>query len=268
MKQDSHSAHSWSTEVKEHAVTLWQRIRRTELTILMAAALVVGGVWLFVELADEVLEGSTATIDERLLLALRNPANLADPLGPPWVEETMRDFTALGGGAILFLLTASVVIYLIILRRWRAALLIGLAVIGGAILSQLLKGAFSRPRPDLVPHGSYVYFASFPSGHSMLSAATYLTLGALLARLQKRRRLKVYVLFLAVMVTVLVGISRVYLGVHWPTDVLGGWTAGAVWAALCGLLMWWLQRKGEVETTVAESNDVVTEENDKLDHLA
>lgn len=264
MNKDSHFSRFGSTTLQEHAVTLWQRIRRTELTILMAVALLVGGVWLFVELADEVLEGSTVTLDEQLLLALRNPGDLTDPLGPPWVEETMRDFTALGGGAILFLLTTGVVIYVIILRRWRTALLIGLAVIGGALLSQLLKGLFSRPRPDLVPHGSYVYFTSFPSGHSMLSATTYLTLGALLARLQKRRRLKIYVLLLAVMVTVLVGISRVYLGVHWPTDVLGGWTAGAVWAALCGLLMWWLQRKGEVETTVAETDEAVTGKNDEL----
>ncbi len=224
----------------------------------MAVVLVVGGAWLFVELADEVIEGSTATIDERLLLALREPTDLTDPLGPPWVEETVRDFTALGGAAVLFLLTASVVGYWVIQRKYRAALLLVLAVIGGLVLSQFLKSTFGRPRPDLVPHGSYVYFASFPSGHSMLAASTYLTLGALVARLQARRRLKVYTLSLAVLITGLVGISRIYLGVHWPTDVLAGWTAGAAWAAFCGLIMWWLQHKGEVETTV-EATDKVTE---------
>jgi undecaprenyl-diphosphatase len=251
-------------DLKQHAAGLWRRIRRTELTILFAIALVIGGTWLFVQLADEVVEGETATLDERLLLAFRNPADRSDPIGPPWVEESMRDFTALGGAGVLFLLTASVIVYLVIQRRLRAALLIGLAVIGGMVLSQLLKSAFDRPRPDLVPHGSYVYFASFPSGHSMLSAATYLTLGALLARLQKKRRLKLYVLLLAAAVTVLVGISRVYLGVHWPTDVLAGWAAGAVWAALCGLTMWWLQSKGEVETSGAENNEVSLGENDEL----
>lgn len=248
----------WSTKIKPTTDSVWQRIRRTELTILMAVVLVVGGAWLFVELADEVIEGSTATIDERLLLALREPTDLTDPLGPPWVEETVRDFTALGGAAVLFLLTASVVGYWVIQRKYRAALLLVLAVIGGLVLSQFLKSTFGRPRPDLVPHGSYVYFASFPSGHSMLAASTYLTLGALVARLQARRRLKVYTLSLAVLITGLVGISRIYLGVHWPTDVLAGWTAGAAWAAFCGLIMWWLQHKGEVETTV-EATDKVTE---------
>lgn len=257
-------SHFWSLEIQQRLYELWQRIKRTELLILMAVALVVGGTWLFVQLTDEVLEGETAIIDEWLLLALRNPADRSDPLGPPWVEETMRDFTAFGGGGILFGLTASVIIYLVIQHKLRAALLVGLAVVGGMVLSQLLKSLFDRPRPDLVSHGSYVYFASFPSGHSMLSAATYLTLGALLARLQKRRRLKLYILALAATITVLVGISRVYLGVHWPTDVLAGWAAGAVWAAFCGLVMWWLQHKGEVETTVAEPSETPAEEEQAL----
>lgn len=266
MKKESQLLRTWPTVIVQRSTSLWHRIRQTELLILVAAALVVGGVWLFVELADEVLEGATARVDESLLLALRNPADPTDPLGPPWVEETMRDFTALGGAGILLLLTVGVVGYLIIQRKFRAALLIALAVLGGALWSQLLKSSFERPRPELVPHGSYVYFTSFPSGHSMLSAATYLTLGALLARLQKRRRLKLYVLLIAVIITILVGISRIYLGVHWPTDVLAGWTAGAVWAALCGLLMWWLQHKGEVETTVEENSPVVMEENNEHTH--
>ena len=224
--------------------------------ILIAIALIVGGVWLFIELAGEVSEGDTVTLDERLLLSLRNPANLADPIGPPWLEETMRDFTALGGSGVLTLLTVSVIGYLVIQRRFRAALLVALAVVGGMVLSQLLKSIFGRPRPDLVPYGSYVYFASFPSGHSMLSAATYLTLGALLARLQKRRRLKIYILFLAVTITFLVGVSRIYLGVHWPTDVLAGWTAGAVWAVLCMLVLHWLQHHGKVEVANEDSPEM------------
>lgn len=247
----------WPREIRQRTDSLWQRLRQTELLILVAIALIVGGVWLFIELADEVAEGATTTLDERLLLSLRNPADLADPIGPSWVEEMMRDFTALGGSGILFLLTVSVIGYLVIKRRFRAALLLGLAVGGGMILSQLLKSLFSRPRPELVPYGSYVYFASFPSGHSMLSAATYLTLGALLARLQKSRRLQIYILLLAVTITFLVGISRVYLGVHWPTDVLAGWTAGAVWAVLCALTMHWLQQRGQVEATVEPTAEKV-----------
>ncbi len=119
-------------------------------------------------------------------------------------------------------------------------------------MSTLLKQLFSRPRPDLVPHESFVYTASFPSGHSMMAAVTYLTLGALLARVQPRRQVKAYLLVLAALVTLLVGISRVYLGVHWPTDVLAGWAAGAIWALLSWLVARWLQRRGQVEPDADE----------------
>lgn len=233
--------------VWQQAYRLWSRVGRYELMILIPLLLIVGGIWLFVELADEVVEGSTARIDQTILLSLRTPGDVNDPLGPPWLEETMRDLTALGGGGVLILLTGSIIIYLVLQHKERTALLIVLAVVGGLVLSQLLKSGFGRPRPDLVPHGSIVYTASFPSGHSMLAAATYLTLGALVARLQTLRRLKLFSLMLAVLITLLVGVSRVYLGVHWPTDVLAGWTAGAVWAVLCWFVMWWLQQRGQVE---------------------
>jgi undecaprenyl-diphosphatase len=115
------------------------------------------------------------------------------------------------------------------------------------LLSTLLKMGFDRPRPDLVPHGALVYTASFPSGHATLSAVVYLTLGALLARVQPRLVLKLYLLGLAILLTVMVGVSRVYLGVHWPTDVLAGWAVGAAWALLCWATALWLQRRGRVE---------------------
>jgi len=228
---------------------------RYELTILIAIGVITAGAWGFIVLAEEVLEGDTHAIDERLLMALRNnPADLGDPIGPPWFEEMMRDFTALGGFGILTILTMSVLGYLLLQRKQNGALLVFAAVIGGMVLSLLLKEGFSRPRPDLVPHGSIVLTTSFPSGHSMLSAATYLTLGALLARFQAKTWLKMYVLVIAIVLTALVGVSRVYLGVHWPTDVLAGWTAGAVWAALCWLAARWLQQRGAVE----EEEDVET----------
>jgi undecaprenyl-diphosphatase len=225
-----------------------------ELTVLVLLALAAAGLWAFVAIADEVVEGETISFDRALLVALRNPSDLSDPIGPPWVEELFRDFTALGGVGVLAFLTFAVIGFLLLERRKRAALLILAAVGGGLLLSTLLKEVFSRPRPDLVPHGSYVYTASFPSGHSMMSAATYLTLGALLARVQPRRRLKIYILCVAILLTLVVGFSRVYLGVHWPTDVLAGWSVGAVWALLCWLVARWMQRRGQLEQAAGEAD--------------
>jgi undecaprenyl-diphosphatase len=133
-------------------------------------------------------------------------------------------------------------------RRRGAALLVSASVGGGMIVSTLLKFGFERPRPDLVPHATQVYTASFPSGHAMLSAVVFLTLGALLARVHKPRRVKLFFLSLAVVLTMLVGCSRVYLGVHWPSDVLAGWCVGAAWAGLCWYAALLLQRKGKVES--------------------
>lgn len=220
---------------------------RRELLVLILLALLAGGTWGFIELADEVLEGETETVDERLLLALRNPADLADPIGPHWVEEVGRDITALGGIAVLSLLALAVLGYLLLEHKWRTSIFMTIAVVGGMLLSTALKAGFDRPRPDLVSHGSYVYTASFPSGHSMMAAVTYLTLAALLASVQKRKRAKLYLLTVAVLLTVGVGVSRVYMGVHWPTDVLAGWTAGAVWALLCWTVAQWLQQRGQIE---------------------
>ncbi len=227
---------------------LVEQIGLAEWPILFASLTAAGALWGFVELADEVIEGSTNALDRMLLLAMRSKADPAKLLGPEWVGEMMRDFTALGGVGVLTLLTAGAVGYLLLTDKWRAALAVSLAVVGGILLSTLIKMGFDRPRPDVVSHGSYVYTASFPSGHSMMAAVVYLTLGALLARVRPRKRVKAYILSCAVVLTVLVGISRVYLGVHWPTDVLAGWAVGAAWALLCWLVTLWLQARGKVES--------------------
>lgn len=219
----------------------WRRYAALhEFRILLVLGVVLVGIWGFVELAEMVTEGETRTLDTALLLALRNPLDPSHPLGPVWMGEIMRDITALGGTAVLALLSLSVVGYLALLRRYGLVLLVIVSVGGAMLLNFVLKMGFDRPRPDLVPHLTEVYQASFPSGHSMSSAATYLTLGAMLARVQPRLRLKVYFLALAIVVMLMVGFSRVYLGVHWPSDVLGGWAAGALWALLCWLAAWWL----------------------------
>jgi undecaprenyl-diphosphatase len=235
------------------------RIRRSverEFALLASLAVAAVAIWTFAELADDALEGDTRAFDRWLLLALRNPADPADPLGAVWFEEMMRDITALGSTVVLTFLTFASAGFLWLAGRPRAALLVIAAIGGGFALAYGFKAAFERPRPDLVAHAAQVMTASFPSGHATLSAVTYLTLGALLARVQPGRSLKLYLIGLAVLVTVAVGLSRVYLGVHWPTDVLAGWALGAAWALVCWSLALWLQRRGRIRS----DTDTGTEE--------
>ncbi|MFC7737478.1 phosphatase PAP2 family protein [Roseomonas sp. GCM10028921] len=219
-----------------------------DLTRIAAFLLPAAAVLAFAGLAGEVLEGETAGFDRAVLLALRNPADPADPIGPRWLEEVARDITGLGSHVILGGLTLGVAGYLALVRKRAAAMLVLGSIGGGMAISALVKTVIGRPRPDLVPHAVEVYTASFPSGHAMLSAVTYLTLGAIIAQVEAGWRTRSYVLFLAVAITLLVGASRVYLGVHWPTDVLAGWCLGAAWALLCWLLALTLQQRGKVET--------------------
>ena len=147
------------------------------------------GAFAFIAIADEALEGDTHAFDESILKALREPGDASNPIGPAWLADMMADLTALGGIAVLTLLVVGVVFYLLSVGKRGTALLVGGAVGSGAILSSLLKLGFDRPRPDLVAHLSHAYSSSFPSGHAMLSAVTYLTLGVLLA-VTAHRRLK------------------------------------------------------------------------------
>ncbi len=202
------------------------------------------GVFAFIGIAEEVLEGDTLRFDRWLLLALRAPGDPGDPLGPAGVEEMFRDFTALGGVGVLSLLTLASFGYLWLQGLRRVALFLLLAIAGGLLLSLALKSGFERPRPELVSHGAMVYTSSFPSGHSMLSAVVYLTGGALLAMVHSARRVRIYLIGCSVLATLLVGVSRVYLGVHWPSDVLAGWAAGAAWAAACWLAAQWFRERG------------------------
>ena len=222
-------------------------VRNQDLLVLVLMLAVVLGLWAFFELADEVTEGTTRGLDESVILALRQPGNPADPLGPPWVEEAVRDLTALGGVTVLTLITAAVAGFVALRRQFHALGLLLAALGGGVLLNVFLKGWFARPRPELVPHLLRVDSASFPSGHSLLSAVVYLTLGALLARLVEPLKLKIYVICVGLLLAVLVGLSRVYLGVHYPTDVLAGWTVGILWAVICWLVARALQGRGRVE---------------------
>jgi len=221
-----------------------------EKTVLVALACIVAGVWGFALLADEVLEGGTQAFDQRLLLAFRHSDTLT-PIGALSIQEAARDITALGGVAVLTLITVIATGFLALDGKRHMAFFVLGSVVGGQAIGTILKDLFQRPRPDLVPFSAYASGASFPSGHTLMSAVTYLTLGALLARSQERKRVKAYLLLVAIFLTFAVGVTRVYLGVHWPTDVLAGWTAGSVWALIC----WLTARKLQLRRTLERESD-------------
>lgn len=210
----------------------WKRIASFEFSTLLTLALIIGAVWILAELTDEVVEGSTHAFDRSVILSLRASEDLSDPVGPEWLEEMARDATALGGVLVAVLATAGVAVFLLMRGRKFPALFLVTSVALGLTISTIYKMVIDRPRPDLVPHGSIVHSASFPSGHSMMSAMIFFTIAAILMRAEPSKRVKTYLLLLAMALCVLVGVSRVYLGVHWPTDVLAGWTAGIGWAVV------------------------------------
>ncbi|MEZ0279545.1 phosphatase PAP2 family protein [Methyloceanibacter sp.] len=222
------------------------RFYRPEIWTLVAIFAIAGLVLAFGHIAEEALEGDATKFDQTILLFFRNAGDIGDPIGPPWMEEAARDVTALGSYAVLSIVTCAVVVYLFMAGQRTAALWLLGAVVSGVLLSNLLKLTFERPRPDLVPHAVRVFTSGFPSGHATLSAITYLTLGALLASLHSSIRFKAYFLGLAISLTLAVGISRIYLGVHYPTDVLAGWCIGAAWAAFCWTVFRELQRHGQI----------------------
>ncbi len=228
---------------------------RPDSRILVTFLAVAIGLFGFSKLASEVAEGDTFAMDKAVVTGLRTVADPAIPIGPHWLERWMIDFTALGGAPVLTLITVVVVGLLMALRKFRMAGFVALAVSGGAILSVAIKAVFNRARPEIVPHLVEVSSASFPSGHAMNSAIVYLTLAVLLARSQESRRVQVFLIGVAIALALLIGTTRVYLGVHWPSDVLAGWSVGAVYAAGCSLLAKRLQREHSIERAHETSED-------------
>jgi undecaprenyl-diphosphatase len=209
------------------------------------------GTWAFLALAHEVRTEATQELDERVMRATRRADDPSVPIGPAWVQDIARDVTALGGYSVLILLVAMVAGFLQLHgKRGETRFLVGSAI-SGYLVGIGLKAYFVRPRPTVVPQLELAYQTSFPSGHSMMSAIIYLTLGALLTQFAGNLpRLRIYFLLCALLLTGIVGISRVYLGVHYPTDVLAGWIAGLVWANLCALVAARLQRRGMIEESI------------------
>lgn len=205
---------------------------KRETALLTALLLVALALWGFLHIAEEMGEGDTRGFDMALLMAMRT-GDTHDPIGPAWLEWAARDLSALGGFTVLTLLTVFSSGFLLIAKKYGDALVLIVAVVGATALSEGLKLGYARPRPDLVAHSVETLGASFPSGHATLSATAYLTIGALLAHAQEKRRVKSYIHVTAIFLALLIGVSRVYLGVHWPTDVLAGWCLGAAWSILC-----------------------------------
>ncbi|MCV0395795.1 MAG: phosphatase PAP2 family protein [Rhizobiaceae bacterium] len=216
-------------------------LSRLDPATIVAVTVAALGLWGFAELLDEVSEGESGGFDEWLLLALRQPGDTSQPIGPWWLEIAMNDLTALGSFAVIALMTGGVAGFLVVRDRFGAAVLLVVSVASGAILSSLLKVGIDRPRPDIVAQLADVHTLSFPSGHAMVSAVAYLTIGAVLASFVEDRRTQLYIVSAAVTGVVIIGSTRVYLGVHWPTDVLAGWCIGAAWAMACWLVARLLQ---------------------------
>ena len=211
----------------------WTRLERHELVWLVVGLGVCALLLAFVTLAGKVMGGNTQAFDDRILLALRDPSDLSRPIGPEWMESSVLDLTALGGPTFLWMMVAAVAGFLVLQTRYRTAIVILVTSASGELLNSAMKHLFNRPRPAIVPHLRAVYSTSFPSGHAMESAIVYLTLGAILMRASDTVPTKIYILGIAVLLTALAGGSRVYLGVHYPTDVLAGWIVGFLWATIC-----------------------------------
>jgi undecaprenyl-diphosphatase len=222
------------------------RLGKHEIGAIAAVFVATALLLLFGAIADEVVEGDTHQLDRAVIMSFRTAGNPSDLIGPDWFEEMVRDVTALGSYAFVIIIVSAAIGYLLLMRKYGLALLLLAAEAGGMLFSTLLKELFDRPRPDL-EHAARVFTASFPSGHATLSAVTFLTLGALLTRVTAERKSKLYFMATAIVLTLMVGFSRLYLGVHYPSDILAGWCIGSAWAVLCWGGALWLQRRGDVE---------------------
>lgn len=206
-------------------------------TPLVMVGLFATGLYAFLAIADEVSENEIAAIDSHLLLMLRAPEDVSRPLGPPWLRETMTEITSLGGYPVLIILVGVVVGFLLVSKKYGPALFAFLSIVSGTALGHVLKLIYDRPRPEIVDHLVATHTASFPSGHATMSAVVYLTLASLIVRFVEDTVVRVYVIGIAVLLTVAIGISRIYLGVHWPSDVAAGWALGVAWASLSSLVV-------------------------------
>jgi undecaprenyl-diphosphatase len=231
---------TWTTRPRAALSAILAYVR-SEAAWLGAFALIAGAVLSFVGIAEEMTEGDVRAFDMAVLNVLQPEPG--KPIGPGWFHYAAQDFTSLGSVSVLATISLVVIGFLLIRRRWLEAGLLALAAGGGLLISQVLKGVFGRERPPDIYRTVDAINTSFPSGHALLSAVIYLSLGALLARSTKHKTIRAYIIVVAILVALMVGFTRIYLGVHWASDVLAGWCAGAAWASACWLLDRWLAHR-------------------------
>lgn len=200
----------------------------------VALGALAGAVLVVTLLGATIARGHQFAFDRAIMLALRTPGDLATPVGPAWLKQVMIDVTALGGETVLTLVVVIAVGYLLAARHLLTAALVFGGTVSGSIAAKLGKGFVGRERPALVDHLVEVSSASFPSGHATNSAIIYLTIALTVMQIVPSRAARSFLFAATIAVVLTIGASRVYLGVHWPSDVLAGWSAGALWA-----LAWW-----------------------------
>ncbi|MDQ2890961.1 MAG: phosphatase PAP2 family protein [Gemmatimonadota bacterium] len=208
-------------------------IKKTNsLTAALGFVLIIGFVaaaitgWVFTELAETVQSGATLGFDDTVLrwMAAHQSA---------LATTAALELTALGTGTVVVMMTVVTGMFLALTGQRRPAILLVAATIGGLALNLVLKLHYHRPRPHIIPWATDVVSSSFPSGHAMNSVIVYGTIAYLAARLSTTRWLRAVTQLMAVIVVIGICASRVYLGVHYPSDVLGGAIVGAAWAVLC-----------------------------------
>lgn len=212
------------------------RIRKyypSEISFLFVILAMAISLYIFFEIADAVSEGEVSSLDSKILFLFRESADASKPIGPERLQYIVRDVTALGSSTILTIITLFVVVFLFLKKEIRSIVYVLSAAIGGGVLVQVLKVFFSRERPDYALHLASELTMSFPSGHSAMSAVVYLSLAVLVSRIEKSKKSSIFIIATALIISFIVGLSRIYLGVHYPTDVLAGWMIGLFWALLC-----------------------------------
>ncbi|MBH0112856.1 phosphatase PAP2 family protein [Novosphingobium sp. YJ-S2-02] len=199
---------------------------------LIAAVLCWAG---FVTVAWMVLSGRSTSLDQAGLLFWRD-SDLR-PIGPPRLLEAVRDVTALGGTLLRNLFALGAVVALVFMHMRREAALLGLTVAGGLVVNAVLKVLVGRDRPEITLHLTEAGGASFPSGHSFGSAVVYMSIALAFSMFARRRKVRATIIASAVAVTFAVAWSRVWLGVHWPTDATAGWLGGMAWTFSAAALL-------------------------------